>query len=45
MLGSSPAGDGEWAVLKMGAVSFGIFNQNQNKAIPKTLTPRPNIGS
>jgi type I restriction enzyme S subunit len=32
-----PAHEGEWGVLKMGAVSFGIFDQNQNKALPSTL--------
>lgn len=38
--GKSPATEGrpaeshEWGVLKVGAVSFGIFNENQNKALP-----------
>lgn len=30
----------EWGVLKVGAVSFGWFNENQNKALPANLTPR-----
>ena len=34
-------GGDEWGVLKVGAVSFGAFNENQNKALPMTLTPRP----
>jgi type I restriction enzyme S subunit len=38
-----PAEDGEWAVLKMGAVSFGIFDEGQNKAIPETLARRPDL--
>jgi len=30
----------EWGVLKVGAVSFGWFDQNQNKALPSRLKPR-----
>jgi type I restriction enzyme S subunit len=38
--GKSPATDGrqassdEWGVLKVGAVSFGIFDEHENKALP-----------
>ena len=38
-----PAEDDEWGVLKLGAVSFGIFNSNENKALPKSLKPRPRL--
>lgn len=30
----------EWGVLKVGAVSFGWFDENQNKALPANLKPR-----
>ena len=36
-----PAEDGEWGVLKLGAVSFGTFDQWQNKALPNHFQPRP----
>lgn len=36
-----PAEPGEWGVLKLGAVSFGIFNEQENKALPSNLKPRP----
>ncbi|USQ95307.1 hypothetical protein [Caulobacter sp. RL271] len=36
-----PAAEGEWGVLKVGAVSTGIYNPRQNKALPDTLKPRP----
>lgn len=36
-----PATDQEWGVLKLGAVSFGVFNPTENKALPTTLKPRP----
>jgi type I restriction enzyme S subunit len=35
-----PAELGEWGVLKLGAVSFGTFNENENKALPPALKPR-----
>ena len=35
-----PAEDDEWGVLKLGAVSFGVFNPRENKALPKHLKPR-----
>ena len=31
-----PAEDGEWGVLKLGAVSFGVFDPNENKALPSS---------
>jgi type I restriction enzyme S subunit len=36
-----PAEDEEWGVLKLGAVSFGIFNDMENKALPSNLNPIP----
>lgn len=36
-----PAMPEEWGVLKLGAVSFGIFNQEENKALPERLQPIP----
>jgi type I restriction enzyme, S subunit len=36
-----PAEDDEWGVLKVGAVSFGTFDQRQNKALPEKLHPIP----
>lgn len=33
------AGLDEWGVLKVGAVSFGWFDENQNKALPTNLKP------
>jgi type I restriction enzyme S subunit len=36
-----PAANGEWAVLKVGAVSFGTYDPTENKALPKTLSPLP----
>ena len=38
-----PAEDDEWGVLKLGAVSFGVFNPRENKALPKHLKPRPRL--
>lgn len=38
---SRPAESHEWGVLKLGAVSFGAFDQSENKALPKHLKPRP----
>jgi len=35
-----PAEDDEWGVLKVGAVSFGWFDERQNKALPPSLKPR-----
>ena len=38
---SRHAEDNEWGVLKVGAVSFGQFAPNENKALPETLRPKP----
>ena len=38
-----PAEDDEWGVLKLGAVSFGVFNPNENKALPAHFEPRPHL--
>jgi len=35
-----PAESEEWGVLKVGAVSFGWFDERQNKALPSNLKPR-----
>lgn len=31
----------EWAVLKLGAVTYGRFDERQNKALPVGVTPNP----
>ena len=36
-----PAGKDRWGVLKLGAVSFGMFDPSQNKELPERLSPRP----
>jgi type I restriction enzyme, S subunit len=36
-----PATEDEWGVLKVGAVSYGWFDDRQNKALPPTLQPKP----
>ena len=33
----------EWGVLKLGAVSFGVFNPEENKALPRHFEPRPHL--
>jgi len=38
-----PAEDGEWGVLKLGAVSFGTFDQRQNKALPDHFQSRRDL--
>jgi type I restriction enzyme S subunit len=38
---SRQAKEGEWGVLKVGAVSLGRFQESQNKALPSRLKPRP----
>lgn len=38
-----PAQDNEWGVLKLGAVSFGEFNEKENKALPSGLLPVPEL--
>jgi type I restriction enzyme S subunit len=35
-----PAELDEWGVLKLGAVSFGSYDENENKALPPDLKPR-----
>ena len=37
-----PARENEWGVLKVGCVSFGVYNDRENKALPGTMEPRPN---
>lgn len=39
---SRPAVEGEWGVVKLGSVSFGVFNPNENKALPPSLAPKQN---
>lgn len=47
--GKSPATEGrpasldEWAVLKVGAVSFGVFNEFENKALPPSYAVPPEL--
>ena len=36
-----PADAKEWGVLKLGAVSFGVYDETENKALPSHLKPRP----
>jgi type I restriction enzyme S subunit len=38
-----PAKPGEWGVLKLGAVSFGSYDEKQNKALPPHLKPRVHL--
>jgi len=38
-----PADEGEWGVLKVGAVSTGQFVPGENKALPAYLEPRPEL--
>ncbi len=39
---SRPAVDSEWGVVKLGSVSFGVFDPNENKALPSSLAPKRN---
>ena len=47
--GKSPATDGrpasadEWGVLKVGAVSFGVFDERENKALPISFAVPPSL--
>ena len=34
----------QWGVLKVGCVNFGRFNPEENKALPPTLDPQPELG-
>lgn len=36
-----PAQGDEWGVLKLGAVSYGAFNPNENKGLPASLAAMP----
>ncbi len=38
-----PAEPDEWGVLKLGAVSFGTYNDAENKALPPNLAPVPRL--
>lgn len=38
---SRPAKPDEWGVLKLGAVSFGAYDEGENKALPTALNPIP----
>lgn len=38
-----PATPEEWGVLKLGSVSFGVFNPQENKALPPRLRPIPGL--
>ena len=38
---SRPAEGEEWGVLKAGCVNRGLYNQNENKALPAELAPMP----
>jgi type I restriction enzyme S subunit len=36
--------DEQWGVLKVGCVNYGRFTPEQNKALPSTLEPQPELG-
>lgn len=38
-----PAKEGEWGVLKVSAVSSGTYLPDENKALPRSLKPRPDL--
>lgn len=38
-----PAQEGEWGVLKVGAVSSGRYDHRENKALPLNLDPQPRL--
>jgi type I restriction enzyme S subunit len=38
-----PATSDEWGVLKLGAVSFAVYNAAENKALPSHLKPRASL--
>jgi type I restriction enzyme, S subunit len=40
---SRQARDDEWAILKISAVSAGVFDPKQNKALSRKHTPRPEL--
>ena len=38
---SYPAEPGQWGILKSGCVNGGVYNNNENKALPEELSPKP----
>jgi type I restriction enzyme S subunit len=40
---SRPADEGEWGVLKVGCVNYGVFDYRENKALPSDLSPLPEL--
>lgn len=40
---SNTARNGYWGVLKSGAVNGGVYQETENKELPETQTPRPEI--
>ncbi len=40
---AQPAGDGEWGVLKVGCVNRDTFSPGQNKKLPGSLRPEPDL--
>jgi type I restriction enzyme, S subunit len=40
---NAQADEGEWGVLKVGAVNYGRFASAENKALPAELTPLPEL--
>jgi type I restriction enzyme S subunit len=38
---SVPRENGSWGVLKVSAVTWGSYNENENKSLPSHLAPRP----
>lgn len=40
---STPPGFGEWGVLKLSAVTSGVFRPAESKALPAALEPRPEL--
>jgi len=40
---AQPAGDGEWGVLKVGCVNRDTFSPGQNKKLPDSLRPVPDL--
>lgn len=40
---STPAPEGEWGVLKTTAVQDGYFLEDENKALPSALSPKPEL--
>ncbi|WP_063669044.1 restriction endonuclease subunit S [Aliivibrio fischeri] len=39
----TPRETGKWGVLKVSAVTWGVYNPNENKELPTTLEPREQI--